>query len=136
MLANLLLLAFAWVFNSWVLLAVAALSQLLGATKSRFAPYFAFYHFVLVPFNIIKPYSITDDPVPHRFASLIGGLLILLGIVFLLIDLPVVGWIFVGMVFCFQNLNLWVNYCMMYSMYYLLYRLGVPGFTNAPIKNQ
>ena len=136
MFANLVLLASGWVFNSWIPLTVAALSQLLGATELIFAPYFALYNLIFIPVRIIKPYRITDDPVPHRFASLIGGILTLFGIIFLLVGVPIVGWVFIIMVFTLQNLNLWVNFCMMYSMYYLLYRLSIPGFTHAPIKNQ
>ena len=135
MFANLMLLAFGWVFNSWLPLIIAALSQLLGATKLPFAPYFGLYNLVFIPFRIINPYRITDDPVPHRFASLIGGLLTLFGTIFILVGFPTVGWIFIIMVFTFQNLNLWVNFCMMYSLYYLLYRLRIPGFNHAPIKN-
>jgi len=136
MFANLVLLSLAWVFNSWILLSVAAFSQLIGATQLSFAPYFVIYNLVFVPLGIMKPHSITDDPVPHRFASFIGGLLIVTGTIFLLLGFPILGWVFIVMVFTFQNLNLWVNFCMMYSMYYLFYRLGIPGFTHAPIKNK
>jgi hypothetical protein len=136
MLANLILLSLAWILNSWIPLLLATLSQLLGATKFTYSPYAAMYNFVIVPFGVLNPYSITDDPVPHRFASLIGGIHTFLGISFLLLDYPVIGWFFIMMVFTFQNLNLWVNFCMMYSMYYLLYKIGIPGFTHAPLKNK
>ena len=134
MIANLLLLALGWVLNSWIPVFASAICQLLGATKLNIAPYTAIYRYILVPVKLIKPHTIADDPLPHRFASLIGGLLILIGAIFLFVGIPIVGWIFIVMVFTLQSLNLWVNFCMMYSMYYLLNRLGVPGFTHSPVK--
>lgn len=134
MMANLLLLALGWVLNSWIPVFASAICQLLGATKFNIAPYTAIYKYVLVPVKLIKPKTIVDDPLPHRFASLIGGILILFGSIFLFIDIPIVGWLFVFTVFTLQNLNLWVNFCMMYSMYYVLNKFGVSGFTHTPIK--
>ncbi len=77
---------------------------------------------------MIKPHIIQDDPVPHRFASFIGGILTLVGAIFLWMNYPIVGWIIILIVFTLQNLNFWVNFCMMYYMYYLMNRIGVPGF--------
>jgi len=134
MMANLLLLAIGWILDSWIPIFASSLCQLIGATKFNIAPYTAIYKYILVPINLVKPNIIVDDPLPHRFASLIGGLLILFGATFLFIGIPIIGWLFVLMVFTLQSLNLWVNFCMMYAMYYLLNRLGVKGFTHAPIK--
>lgn len=134
MLANLLLLGLGWVIDSWIPIFASALCQLLGATKLNIAPYTALYKYVLVPTKLLKPNTITDDPLPHRFASFIGGVLILIGSILLFFDIPIIGWLFIAIVFTLQNLNLWVNFCMMYSMYYFLNTLGVPGFTHTQIK--
>ncbi len=129
MAATLLLLALSWVLNSWIPVAIAAICQLIGATGSPYAPYFLIYRRVTVPVNLIKPHIIPDDPIPHRFASLIGGLLTLLGAIFLWANYSLVGWIFASTVFALQILNFFVNFSMMYYLYHVLNRLGVPGFT-------
>ncbi len=128
MAATLFLLALSWVINSWIPVAIAAVCQIIGATKSQFAPYFWIYKYVAVPLHLVKPHIIQDDPVPHRFASLIGGIITLIGAILILANYSLVGGIFVLIVFTLQSLNLWVNFCMMYSFYYVLSRLGVSGF--------
>ncbi len=129
MAGTLFLLSLSWVLDSWIPAAIAAFSQLIGATGSPLAPYFLIYRRMVVPVNLIKPHIIQDDPVPHHFASLIGGLLTLIGTIFLWANYSLVGWIILLIVFTLQNLNFWVNFCMMYYLYYVLNRFGVPGFT-------
>jgi hypothetical protein len=126
---TLTLLALGWVIDSWMPVAVAAVCQLLSASGSPYAPYSLLYRRVLLPAQLLKPHAIQDDPVPHRFASLIGGILTLAGTLFQLLGYSTVGWLFIITVFTLQNLNFWVNFCIMYYMYYLLGRLGVPGFS-------
>ena len=128
MAATLLLIALSWVLNSWIPAGIAAICQFMGATGSPYAPYTLIYRLVLVPVKLIKPQIIPDDPVPHHFASLVGGIITLIGSIFLLANLPIVGWAILLIVFTLQNLNFWVNFCMMYYFYYILNRLGVPGF--------
>lgn len=129
MAANLSLLALGWVLNSWIPIAIGAVCQLFGATSLPIAPFFVLYKRVMVPINLIKPHIIEDDPLPHRFASLIGGILLLLGAIFLWLSYSLVGWIFVLTVFTLQSLDFLVNFCVRYYMNYVLSRLGVPGFT-------
>jgi hypothetical protein len=128
MAVTLLLLALGWVLDSWIPVGLAAVCQLLGATGSAYAPYSFIYRHLMRRLALLKPHVIQDDPVPHRFASLIGGLITLVGTIFLAVGLPAVGWTFAIVVFTLQNLNFWVNFCMMYYLYYLLNRLSVPGF--------
>jgi hypothetical protein len=128
MVMTLLLIVFAWIFNSWIPVFIAAICQLINATGKTFAPYRLMYKYLMVPFKLIKPHIIQDDPVPHNFASLIGGILTLIGAIFLFLNYTVTGWIVILIVFTLQNLNFWVNFCMMYYMYYILNRFGVPGF--------
>ena len=125
---TLLLIALCWILDSWIPVAIAAICQLIDATGSPFAPCFLIYTRAMVPAKLIKPRIIPDDLVPHRFASLIGGLLTLLGAILLGVNYRLVGWTLVITVFALQSLNFWVNFCMMYYMYCLLNRLGVPGF--------
>ena len=129
MATTLLLLALGWVLNSWIPVAIATICQLINATGSPYAPYALIYRQVILPVNLIKPHIIPDDPIPHRFASLIGGLLTLLGAIFLWANYLLIGWLLVLIVFTLQNLNFWVNFCLMYYLHYVLNQFGVPGFT-------
>jgi hypothetical protein len=128
MVMTLLLIVLAWILNNWIPLAIAAFCQLMNATGKSYAPYTLIYRYLMIKAKLIKPHIIPDDPVPHQFASLIGGILTLVGAIFLLVNYSIVGWIIILIVFTLQNLNFWVNFCMMYYMYYLLNRIGVPGF--------
>ena len=125
---TLLLIGLAWILNSWIPVAIASACQLFNATGKPYAPYTQIYRRLMVPFKLIKPHIIQDDPVPHNFASLIGGILTLVSAILLWANISIIGWIILLIVFTLQNLNFWVNFCTMYYMYYLLSKLGVPGF--------
>tara|TARA_Y100000031_G_scaffold153945_1_gene200410 strand:+ start:115 stop:516 length:402 start_codon:yes stop_codon:yes gene_type:complete len=125
---TLLLIVAAWILNSWIPVAIAAICQLMNATGKTYAPYTLIYKHLMVPTKLIRPHIIQDDPVPHHFASLMGGIVTLVGTIFLWLNYPIVGWIILLMVFMLQNLNFWVNFCTMYYMYYLINRIGIPGF--------
>lgn len=128
MVATILLIALSWILNSWIPTAIAAVCQLLSSTGSNYAPYYLIYKGVMVPAKIIKPKIIPDDPVPHRFAALFGGIFTLAAAIFLWADYLLAGWIVAFIVFVLQSLNFWVNFCLMYYMYYLLNRIGIRGF--------
>lgn len=113
---------------------LVALAQLLGGLNLPFAPY-RLIHQALVQQGMIKPHIVTDNPEPHRFALLVGALFNALGGLLVLIGL-IWGWVLVWVVIVLANLNLWLNFCLGCWMYYQLHRLGVPGFTAAPIARQ
>jgi hypothetical protein len=136
MATTILLLIVAFIVQSPLLVAVVGLCQLLAALDVSFAPYRLLYQY-LVKDRIAKPHVITDNPEPHRFASLVGalfnitaaGLLFAGGAAWL-------AWTLVGIVVVLANLNLWLNFCLGCWMYYQFNRLGVPGFTVAPLEHQ
>ena len=133
---TIILLLLGFVLNSWLLVALVALAQLLGALDAPFAPYRLFYANVLKPSGIVKPNVITDNPEPHRFAMLVGSIFNGVATVLLLIApaASTIAWVLVWIVIVLANLNFWLNFCMGCWMYYQLNRLGVPGFKYAPIK--
>lgn len=132
--ATIILLILGFVFNAWPLVAFVALAQLLGALDVSFAPYRVFYNAVIKPSGIVKPNVITDNPEPHRFAVLVGSIFNGVATIALLLGAPVLGWVLVGIVVALANLNFWANICVGCLMYYQLNRLGVPGFTHAPVR--
>lgn len=135
---TIILLILGYVLDSWLLVAFVAAAQLLGALDLPFAPYRLFYRFVARPSGLARPHLIEDNPEPHRFAMLVGALFN--GAAVLLLILSPAGtltvtlaWALVGIVIALANLNFWLNFCLGCWMYYQLHRLGVPGFTHAPI---
>lgn len=131
---TIILLVLAFVLNSWVLVALVAIAQLLGALDVAFAPYRLIYQHIVKPAGVFKPQPITDNPEPHRFAMLLGALFNGIATAALLGSAPGLAWILVGIVVALANLNFWVNFCAGCWMYYQLNRLGVPGFTKAPVQ--
>ena len=134
MAATIILLVLAFVLNSVVLVAFVAIAQLLGAAGGSFAPYALLYKHVVRPSGLVKPHVVPDNPEPHRFAMLVGGLFNTAATFALLANIPFVAWVLVGIVVVLANLNFWLNFCAGCWMYYQFNRIGVPGFTQAPIK--
>lgn len=132
--ATIILLLLAFVLNSTLLVAFVAVAQLLGGLDSAFGPYRLFYQNVLKPNGLVKPNVQIDNPEPHRFAMLVGALFNGVATLALLANAPGLAWVLVAIVIVLANLNFWVNFCMGCWMYYQFNRLGVPGFTHAPLK--
>lgn len=130
---TILLLLAAFVLNSWFLVAVVAIAQLLGALDTPFAPYRLIYTKIVKPSAIVKPNVIEDNPEPHRFAMLVGAAFNAVAAVALLVGAPALAWVLVWVVIALANLNFWLNICVGCLMYYQFNRLGVHGFTRAPI---
>lgn len=130
---TIILLIVAFIFNSPLLVAIVALSQLAGALALPFAPYKLFYQNIILPSGLVKPKIQNDNPEPHRFALLVGSIFNGAATLALLANLPVVGWALVAIVVVLANLNFWLNFCAGCWMYYQFHRLGIPGFTEAPI---
>lgn len=131
---TILLLLLAFVLNNLALVALVSIAQLLGALNVPFAPYRLFY--VYVARRFVKPNVIEDNPEPHRFAMLVGAVVNALAVGALALDAQTVGWALVWVVIVLANLNFWLNFCAGCWMYYQFHRLGLPGFTQAPVTEQ
>jgi hypothetical protein len=132
--ATIILLIIAFILNSTLLVAFVALAQLLGALDVPFAPYRLLYRNVIKPSGIAKPHVIDDNPEPHRFAMLVGAIFNGVATLALLVNAPTLAWVLVAIVVALANLNFWVNFCAGCWMYYQFHKLGIPGFTQAPIQ--
>lgn len=122
-----------FILNSWLLVALVAISQFLGALNAPFAPYRVIYTQWLKPAGIVKPHIVPDHPQPHQFAMLLGSIFNGAGTIALIANSPVLGWGLVWMVIILANLNFWLNFCMGCWMYYQLHRMGIKGFDKAPM---
>lgn len=127
-------LAVAFVLNGPLLAAVLAVAMLVSATVPPLSPFRALYRGALVPAGIVRPRVVVDNPEPHRFAQGVGGTLVGLGALAVLAGLSVLGWALAWVVIVLASLNLFVGWCAGCTMYYWLNRLGVPGFTFAPVE--
>lgn len=132
--ATIILLLLGFILNSWLLVAIVAISQLLSAFDVPFAPYRLLYKHVVKPSGIAKPNVIPDNPEPHRFAMLLGGIMNTAATILMLADFSTPAAVLVWIVIALANLNFWLNVCVGCMMYYQLNRFGVPGFTYAPIE--
>ncbi|MCS7070626.1 MAG: DUF4395 domain-containing protein [Anaerolinea sp.] len=130
---TIVLLLIAFVLGSPLLVAVVALCQLLGALDVPFAPYRLFYQGIVRRLNLARPNVQPDNPEPHRFAMLIGAIFNGVGALLIAVGASLPGWALVWIVIALANLNFWLSFCLGCWMYYQLQRLGVPGFTAAPI---
>lgn len=131
--ATIVLLLAAFILNSWLLVALVAVSQLLGALNAPYAPFRLLYKELFLRAGVLRPRPEPDNPEPHRFAMLVGAAFNGAAGLFLLAGLPVIGWVLVWVVIILANLNFWLNICLGCLMYYQLNRFGVPGFTAAKL---
>ena len=131
---TIILLIVAYIVQSPLLVAFVALAQLLGALDASFAPWRLFYQYAVKPSGLVKPDVQSDNPEPHRFAMLVGAIFNGAATLALLVGASGLGWVLVGIVVVLANLNFWVNFCAGCWMYYQFNRLGIPGFTKAPIQ--
>ena len=131
--ATIILLILAFILNSTLLVALVALAQLLGALDVPYAPYRLLYQKVIKPSGVAKPNVIQDNPEPHRFAMLVGAIFNGVATLALLAGAPTLAWVLVAIVVVLANLNYWLNFCAGCWMYYQFHKLGIPGFTQAPL---
>jgi hypothetical protein len=130
---TIIVLILAFVLNSWLLVALVGLAQLLGGLDAPFAPYRLVYQNIVKPSGLVKPNIQQDNPEPHRFAMLVGAVFNGAATLALLAGAAALGWVLVGIVVALANLNFWLNFCAGCWMYYQFNRLGVPGFTQSPL---
>lgn len=130
---TIILLVLAFLLDTWVLVAFVALAQFLGALDFAYAPFRLIYQHLVRRSGLVKPRLAPDVPEPHRFALLVGAIFNIVATLALLNGAPALGWVLVGIVVVLANLNFWVNFCLGCWVYFQLNRLGVPGFTEAPL---
>ncbi len=131
---TIILLVAAFVLESPLLVAFVAIAQLLGALAAPFAPYRLFYLHIVRRSGFVQPHVIPDNPEPHRFAMLVGGIFNVVATAALLAGAPLLGWILVWTVIVLANLNFWLSFCLGCWMYYQFNRFNVPGFIYAPVE--
>lgn len=128
---TILLLAVAFLLNSWLVVLVVAVCQLASALGLSSAPYRLLYQHIVKPSGLLTPRIVRDNAEPHQFAMLLGAIFNGLGAVLIATageGIGIASWVLVGIVFLLANLQFWLNFCAGCWMYYQLNRLGVAGF--------
>jgi hypothetical protein len=80
---------------------------------------------VLKPAHLVKPRVVVEDPAPHRFAQLVGGVFLTLASLMLVLGLVVVAWVLAWLVAVLAFLNFAFDICVGCIMYSQLVRVGV-----------
>ena len=83
------------------------------------------YLAVLRPRGWVRPRVHDEDPAPHRFAQLVGGIFLTASSVFVFIGVLGVAWILAWIVAALAFLNFAFDICVGCIMYAQLVRLGV-----------
>jgi len=109
---------------------INALVLLSGALLAK--PGYLPLYLALAQIGLLRPETLSDNPEPHRFSQLLGGLFSLGGAAALFAGLPILGWSLVWVVVGLAALNLFAGFCVGCTMYYWFHRLGIPGFSAAP----
>jgi hypothetical protein len=106
-------------------LPVFALMMLHGAAAPSQSLPRRLYLGVLKPRGLVKPRVAVEDPAPHRFAQLVGGIFLAAGSIFALAGLDVVAWSLGWIVIALAFLNFAFDVCVGCIMYAQLVRFGV-----------
>lgn len=121
----------AFIFNFPILAGLVAVVMLVGVLRKTTGFDFL-YKYVYRPLGLVNPDILSDHPEPHRFAQLLGGIVMAAGSIILFFGLSVLGWILVWMVVALAALNAFGGFCVGCAFYYWLNRLNMPGFSKQP----
>jgi hypothetical protein len=118
------LLSFVLAGFAWVLPALAVM-MLAGAASPRTNLPRLLYLHVLKPAHLVKARVVVEDPAPHRFAQLVGGVFLAAASLLALFGVLGIAWILAWIVVALAFLNFAFDVCVGCIMYAQLVRLGV-----------
>src|ERR1700733_11955169 len=122
---------FAYPAIAWVLPFLALMMLAAVASPSLNVPRLL-YTRVLRPSGIVKPRIAQEDPAPHRFAQLVGGVFLAAASVFVATGLLLVAWVLAWIVVALAFLNFAFNICVGCIVYAQLVRVGVLPLSREP----
>ncbi len=128
------LLILAFVLDSWPVVIFVSAVMIVGTVLPSAGLFKTIYFTVLKPAGIARPDVKIDNPEPHLFAQGLGGVVTLAATLALVGGLKTLGWLLSWLVVGLASLNLFAGICIGCLVYYQLNRLGVPGFSRAPIR--
>jgi hypothetical protein len=121
--AVVLLTAAAFVLDAPLLTAVLAAVLLFSSAFPAFAPFSLLYRHLLRPAGLLRPDLRDDSAAPHRFAQLLGGLMLTAAAVALSSGAVLLGWLLAAVVTALALTNLLSGFCAGCFLYFQLSRL-------------
>ncbi len=118
---------------AWIL-PVLAVMMLAGVASPSLNVPRILYTKVLRPSGIVKPRIAQEDPAPHRFAQLVGGVFLAVASVFVITGLLLAAWVLAWIVVALAFLNFAFNICVGCIVYAQLVRVGVLPLGRAPAR--
>jgi len=128
------LLLLAYVVNIPALVAFVAVVMVVGTIFPSLRLFVLVYKHLLKPAGVVKPDVINDNPEPHRFSMGLGGIFTSASGIALFSGAIGLGWVLSFVVVALAALNLFGGFCAGCFMYYQFNKLGVPGFSQAPVQ--
>lgn len=126
------ILAAAYLFDIALLGFICGGLMLIGSLLGK--PAFLPVYRLLQAVKLVGPDLQPDHKEPHRFAQLVGALVLLAASLGFLANLSILGWSLTIVVIMLAGLNLFLGFCLGCTIYYWLARLGFPGFDKKPIE--
>jgi len=127
------LIGLAYQATAWVLPVLAVMMLAAVASPSLNLPRLLYIQ-VLRPSGIVRPRIVQEDPAPHRFAQLVGGVFLAAASVFVVTGFLVVAWALAWIVAALAFLNFAFNICIGCIMYAQLFRLGLLPLGREPAR--
>ena len=118
---------------AWALPVLAVMMLAAVASPSLNVPRLLYLHW-LKPAGIVKPRVAQEDPAPHRFAQLLGGVFLAAASVFVITGLLLVAWVLAWIVAALAFLNFAFNICVGCIMYAQLVRAGLLPLSRQPAR--
>ena len=118
---------------AYVLPALAVMMLAAVASPSLNVPRILYVR-LLRPSGIVKPRVVREDPAPHRFALLLGGVFLAAASVFVVTGLLLAAWVLAWIVVALAFLNFTFNICVGCIMYAQLVRVGVLPLSREPAR--
>jgi hypothetical protein len=121
-----------FIFNLPLLALIVAVVMGLG-TLLKVPGFLTLYRYILKPAGIVKPDVLDDNPEPHRFAQLIGFVVMTGASIALYANAALLGWSLVWLVSALAALNAFGGFCVGCAIYYWLgQKKIVPAFSKQP----
>ncbi|MFI5285971.1 MAG: DUF4395 domain-containing protein [Candidatus Dormibacteria bacterium] len=118
---------------AWALPVLAVMMLAAVASPSFNVPRLLYLRW-LKPAAIVKPRVVQEDPAPHRFAQLVGGVFLVAASIFVFTGLLLVAWALAWIVAALAFLNFAFNICVGCIMYAQLVRVGLLPLTREPAR--
>jgi hypothetical protein len=118
---------------AWVLPVLALMMLAAVASPSFNVPRLLYLRW-LKPAGIVKPRVVQEDPAPHRFAQLVGGVFLVAASIFVVTNILLVAWALAWIVAALAFLNFAFNICVGCIMYAQLVRFGLLPLSREPAR--